>query len=235
MRQRQREDKLDAQRIAEGSGLQHGAVLPTTNGHINLFEDLEHAQQTIAAAIRSSSKKAQVSTAESEKGVALAPSVKDLNPWYSERNAALVNVEVKNVEDEKDQDKHRREELRKSANDPLTAITRQLAARSGSGSSLSSRTAMKPPPLPRLNTTPNDVDARLSRESSERERALALIRRKKREMEGNMTPSTVADDSTGEYGDMYNRKEVREAHQHRDRRGYDRRRWDEDEKRRRKW
>src|SRR5258705_271854 len=71
---------------------------------------------------------------------------------------------------------------------------------------------------------------RLSRESSERQRALDLIQRKKREMEGNATPSTVLGDSG--YGDVYNRREVEEAHRHRDRRregGYAHRRWgDED-------
>ena len=64
-------------------------------------------------------------------------------------------------------------------------------------------------------------------------RAMELIQRKKREMEGNSTPSTVFGDSTGGYGDVYNRREVEEAHKHRDRRregGYGHRKWDDDEK-----
>ena len=85
--------------IASSSSMT-GPVLPTTNGHINLFEDLENVcsfllcsecftyplqtQQTIAAAIRASKKTAP---AETEKGVPLAPSAKDRNPWYSERNS----------------------------------------------------------------------------------------------------------------------------------------------------
>jgi hypothetical protein len=76
-----------------------GAVLPTTNGHINFFEDLEQVsisrtqlcdtvmnicrQNAIAAAIKAS-KKADPS--ETDKGVPLAPSAKDLNPWYSEKH-----------------------------------------------------------------------------------------------------------------------------------------------------
>ena len=42
---------------------------------------------------------------------------------------------------------------------------------------------------------PSEIQARLSREPTERGRALELIRRKKREMEGNLTPSTVSNDS----------------------------------------
>ncbi|KAF9527874.1 hypothetical protein CPB83DRAFT_855341 [Crepidotus variabilis] len=242
-RRRQDEEKEEMKRIAEGSGLQHGAILPTTNGHINLFEDLEHTQKTIAAAIRSSSKKASTasSSTETEKGVPLAPSTKDLNPWYSERNSS--KDEAKELED-REKERKRREESRKTAHDPLTSITRQLAVRS---SSLSSRTTMRPPPLPASSSGTGDVHTRLNRESSERERALALIRRKKREMEGNMTPSTVVDDSGSEYGDMYNRREVQEAHRYRERDvdrdvrdryrerrdsggRYDRRRWDDDDR-----
>ncbi|KAG6843348.1 hypothetical protein H0H93_001307, partial [Arthromyces matolae] len=65
--------------IAEGS-FSHRAVLPTTGGHINFFEDLETT--SIAAAIQATKK---VEPAETEKGFPLAPSAKDLNPWYSER------------------------------------------------------------------------------------------------------------------------------------------------------
>jgi hypothetical protein len=60
---------------------------------------------------------------------------------------------------------------------------------------------------------------RLTRESSERERALALIRRKQREMRGSETPSTVHGGLDEGYGDVFNRREVEEAH------SYRRRRW----------
>ena len=63
----------------------------------------------------------------------------------------------------------------------------------------------------------SQVTERLSRESSERQRALELIARKRREMEGSETPSTVYGGSGG-YGDVYNRREVEEAHRYRDRR-----------------
>ena len=76
---------------------------------------------------------------------------------------------------------------------------------------------------------PPEVQARLSRESTERERALELIRRKRREMEGNATPSTVFDDSG--YGDVYNKREVEAAHRFRDRRWDNKHRgWDDDDR-----
>lgn len=78
------------------------------------------------------------------------------------------------------------------------------------------------------------MNARLTRESSERERALELIRRKKREMQGSETPSTVYGGLDGGYGDVFNRREVEEAHRGRDRR-WDRgdRSWKEDDRSRR--
>ena len=125
----------------------------------------------------------------------------------------------------------RREEYRKSVHDPLTSITKQLASKTGPSSS---RTPMRPPLLKKeMDGKHSDVQSRLSRESSERQRALELVRRKKREMEGNSTPSTVVDGFTGGYGDVFNRQEVEEAHKYKDRRreeGYGHRRWDDDER-----
>lgn len=68
-----------------------------------------------------------------------------------------------------------------------------------------------------MDTQPQ-VAERLSRESSERQRALELITRRKREMESSTTPSTVYGGMDGEYGDQYNKREVEEAHRLRDRR-----------------
>ena len=114
-------------------------------------------------------------------------------------------------------------------NDPLTSITQQLAARSSSQQSLppvnshsragrSSRHSDQLPSAP--PPPPKQVDpttARLNRESSERERALALIRRKKRELAGSETPSTVHGGMDEGYGDVYNKRAVEEAHAYRDR------------------
>ncbi|KAK0456572.1 hypothetical protein EV421DRAFT_1895789 [Armillaria borealis] len=172
--------------------------LPTSGGHINFFEDLE--QNAIITAVRST-KKAEPK--ETEKGVPLAPPAKDLRPWYSERNRDRNNAEV----DEAVEERRKRDTARKSIHDPLTSITHQLASKSSSSSSSSSRQRPRPASAP---GQPPEVSARITRELSERERALALIRRKKK---GSETPSTVHGGiAESEYGDMYNRREVEEAH-----------------------
>ncbi|KIK82090.1 hypothetical protein PAXRUDRAFT_832419 [Paxillus rubicundulus Ve08.2h10] len=202
--------------MGTGAGISSG-------GHINLFEDLEH--QAMITTARASKK---TGSSEAEKGVPLAPSAKDLNPWYSDK-ARDHNVSADNDKDEKRQ----RDLISKSRNDPLTAITQQLASRSSSNNfSLPSLPSTHPrfqdrrssrqgdPPPPRAPPQPKQQDpttARRNRESSERERALALIRRKKREMAGSETPSTVHGGMDGGYGDVYNKREVDEAHAHRDR------------------
>ncbi|KAG2028906.1 hypothetical protein BDR03DRAFT_1096357 [Suillus americanus] len=185
-------------------------------GHINLFEDLE--QQDMVTAIRATKKTAQL---EAEKGVPLAPSAKDLNPWYSERDKGKEYQE-----DENRQLLRLRDLASKTMNDPLTAITHQLASSSSSNYSSpvpqpswrpskhrappDSNNKMKPPP-PRSDA----MTMRLTRESSECECALSLIWRKQREMRGSKTPSTVHGGLDEGYGDVFNRQEVEEAHSYR--------------------
>ncbi|KIK22259.1 hypothetical protein PISMIDRAFT_508216, partial [Pisolithus microcarpus 441] len=164
--------------------------------HINLFEDLEQQEFMIAA--RASKKTTQ---SEVEKGVALAPSAKDLNPWYTDKRASKQTEE----ENDNNQDEKRMRDMAfKTINDPLTAITRRLATHSSSSNdtraappnnrSKNKRFPRNPDPPPPPPPQPKQLDPaseRLKRESSERERALALIRKKKREMAGGETPSTV--------------------------------------------
>ncbi|KAJ7641031.1 hypothetical protein FB45DRAFT_988060 [Roridomyces roridus] len=223
---KKRKDDDDMKALAAAGGSMQPAVLPTTGGHINFFEDLE--QSTIATAIRTASAskgKNQTDPVETDRGFPLAPSARDLKPWYTERGTKeSASTEEEEVEDEK----RRRDTMRKSTyHDPLTSITHQLAvrARQGQGSSSSSsstyrpRTSM-PPPSSSSSSRPPEVQARLTRESSERERAQELIRRKQREMRRSETPSTVH----GGYEDVFNRREVEEAHRGRDGRGDWRRR-----------
>ncbi|KAJ8077564.1 hypothetical protein PM082_001996 [Marasmius tenuissimus] len=196
-------NKNKRERDDEEPSSSKSASIHTSNGHINFFEDLE--QNAVTSAVRASKKAAST---ETDKGVALAPSTKDLNPWYSNKNRP------QGVFDDEDEGRRKRDSARKSIHDPLTSITKQLA------SSSSSKPAPRKPQRRPSSTSNSEVDARLSRESSERERALALIRRKKQEMMGSATPSTVHGglDNASEYGDMYNRREVEEAHRIRERR-----------------
>ncbi|CCM05684.1 uncharacterized protein FIBRA_07915 [Fibroporia radiculosa] len=150
---------------------------------------------------------------ETEKGIPLAPSAKDLKPWYSDHNSGTVR--------ELDESRHVRELARKSVNDPLTSINHQLASRSSNGSSVvRSRPALAAPSSSSSGAPP--AVARLHRESAERQRALELIKRKKRQMAGSETPSTVHGGLEEGYDDVFNRKELEEARRHRDRR------WDKD-------
>ncbi|KAJ7431660.1 hypothetical protein B0H11DRAFT_1666850, partial [Mycena galericulata] len=190
----------DIEELTAGGSAQP-AVLPTTDGHINFFEDLEH--NAIATAIRSAKKMEPV---ETERGFPLAPPAKDLNPWYTERAKPNPDEEVVD-------EKRKRDTARKSVHDPLTSITHQLASRQGSTPSKSTYRP-RPPALAANSTRPPEVQARLTRESSERDRAMELIRRKQREMRGSETPSTVH--GGGGYGDLFNRREVEEAHRRRE-------------------
>ncbi|KLO18411.1 hypothetical protein SCHPADRAFT_123842 [Schizopora paradoxa] len=193
-------------------------------GHINFFEDLE--MSSIAGAIQRSREADKLAkrggkdgkAQEDEKGVPLAPSAKDLKPWYSAKDI--------NAEKEKDDDRRSRDDSHKSRSDPLTSINRQLAARYSSSDEQqprfrhpsthsSSRNApMAPPSSSSEGAGAADArQARLQRESAERRRALELKERRRREAAGSMTPSTT----TGgyEYGDQFNRREVQEAHRNR--------------------
>ncbi|KAJ7735829.1 hypothetical protein DFH07DRAFT_927928 [Mycena maculata] len=214
-KKKRKDDDLEV--LTAGESMQR-AVLPTTDGHINFFEDLEHS--AIATAIRTTTKKTE--PVETERGFPLAPSAKDLKPWYTERAA--------NPDEEVVDEKRKRDTARKSVHDPLTSITHQLASRHGSSPSFKSKSSYRPrPPAIPLNASrPPEVEARLTRESSERQRALDLIQRKQREMRGSETPSSV---HGGGYGDLFNRREVEEAHRGRERGGG----WGERDYRRTRW
>ena len=108
------------------------------------------------------------------------------------------------------------DESRKYVHDPLTSIIKQSAAHPPVSTSSSSKAPYRLPlPSKANHDKPPEVQARLSRESTERERALELIRRKQREMQGNATPSVFNDSG---YGNVYNKRDVEEAHRFRDRR-----------------
>lgn len=108
-----------------------------------------------------------------------------------------------------------RELARKSKNDPLTSIQQQLSRRPSESARPRPMTRRLPPPAGVAQEP--QVSERLSRESAERQRAQELIRRRRREMAGSETPSTVHGGMDGGYGDVFNRREVEEAHRQRDR------------------
>ncbi|KIP03060.1 hypothetical protein PHLGIDRAFT_256870 [Phlebiopsis gigantea 11061_1 CR5-6] len=170
-----------------GAGLGSGA-------HINLFEEFE--KKDGAAMLKTVSKKT-LEGDQREQGIPLAPPEKDRTPWYSDKRPREAN-----------EDRRRRDQMRKSVHDPLTSINQQLARLSDDP---------RPPARskPRPRDGPPQVAERLSRESTERQRALELIARRRREAAGSATPSTVRGGMDGAYGDQYNAHAVEEAHQRR--------------------
>ena len=71
-----RETEGPAPPVASGSG---SSSIPLSNGHINLFADLEEHASALAA--RAS--KSKPALTDTDRGLALAPTKQDLNPWYS--------------------------------------------------------------------------------------------------------------------------------------------------------
>ncbi|KIL60782.1 hypothetical protein M378DRAFT_130349 [Amanita muscaria Koide BX008] len=253
---KRQEEKEEERKLLEAAGTgrrdyldmtSSTAQLPTTGGHINFFQDVE--KNELATTIKTTTAKqvASSSSLSTDKGIALAPSEKDLNPWYSNRRKE-GEEEVDGDKKEDDNGKRLREIARKSVYDPLTSINHRLALNSNSANDNHHQDRFKHPRLPPSRhstanvsdsrpqyTTPDPQATRLARESSERERALALIRRKKREMMGSETPSTVHGGVDEGYGDMFNREEVAEARKERERDRHVERYWDDGRDRDRSW
>ncbi|KAJ7577059.1 hypothetical protein C8J56DRAFT_837096 [Mycena floridula] len=205
-KKRPKEDDMKALEAAQAR-----ASSISDSGHINLFADLE--QNAIAASVQSL--KQSSGTAETEKGFPLAPSEKDRNPWYTSKGKQV------------DEAKMKRDMTRKSSyHDPLVSITQLLASASSKPSPPAFR-PRRPPPV--SSSQPPEVSARLGREFSERQRALELIRRKKQEMRGSETPSTVhggPDMTTDRYNPQFFEETHRgRDHGRRDRSDYRDRRW----------
>ncbi|KAH9981894.1 hypothetical protein BJV74DRAFT_852984 [Russula compacta] len=198
-------------------------TITLSNGHINLFADLEDH----AAALAARASKSKPAMTDSDHGIALAPTKQDLNPWYS---AALSDSK-----DDQTSDARRQRDLaRQRKADPLASIPSHLKR--------PSRSTLPPPQQPHPHSRPPQSsqppppssasrEGRLARESVERARAQALLRRKQREREraesATATPSTVHGGNGGPgYVDVFNRREVEDAHRGRD--SWRQRRWEDD-------
>jgi hypothetical protein len=72
-----REAEDPAPPVASGSG--SSSIPLSSNGHINLFADLEEHASALAA--RAS--KSKPALTDTDRGLPLAPTKQDLNPWYS--------------------------------------------------------------------------------------------------------------------------------------------------------
>ncbi|KAM5537549.1 hypothetical protein V8D89_008762 [Ganoderma adspersum] len=144
-RAREKADEAESE-AAAAAAAPGPSTLTSRTGHINFFEDLEQqGMATMAIPVRST--KRAPPPEETERGVALAPSAKDLNPWYSsDRNRDRDRDRGAGAEPDGEEDKRRRDLARKSVHDPLTAINTQLASRDArpSSASLPSRARAHP-------------------------------------------------------------------------------------------
>ncbi|KAF8342656.1 uncharacterized protein EI90DRAFT_772605 [Cantharellus anzutake] len=239
-REARRKDEADMKRISEGTqGLVRSreadeiTSLTTLNGHINLFASLETALTSQQLQLVEKKKKEKEMAKEEDRGAPLAPDANDLKPWYIDKDLKGG----KQREAEKDEQIHQQRVLKemaiKSSSDPLKSMNAHLARRAeilDSSSSKSASISHAPNRAAPSHIIPSSsdpfVNERLSRESKERARALELIARRKREMEGEM--SSVAA-TPREYTDVYNAREVHEARESRRGGAWRDRRWNEDE------
>ncbi|KAI0280661.1 hypothetical protein BGY98DRAFT_962232 [Russula aff. rugulosa BPL654] len=201
-----------------------GSDIPLSNGHINLFADLEEH----AAALAARASKSKPAMTDLDRGIPLAPTIQDLHPWYSAAGTG-------NNDDKPTEARRQRDLARQRKADPLSSIPSHLkrplhshAAKPPPQSHSYSQSEQSQKPLP----SSASLEGRLARESVERGRALALLRRKQREREQaartTATPSTVNGGDGGPgYADVFNRREVEDAHRERDR-SWRHRRWEDD-------
>ncbi|CAG8717397.1 3858_t:CDS:2, partial [Acaulospora colombiana] len=181
-----------------------------TDGHINLFADLENKDAVLKQAVDRSKKQkgkkdSDEDDAETDKGYRLAPSKADRAPWYTKSK--------EEGQPKLDPARRDRDEIRKQKHDPLKEIEASLSRASSSSRisppRVSSKNSMGPPSIPSSSSN-TMLGNRLSREHSERQRAAELIARKRKERMGNETPTTVAPSEAG-YGNMYNKDDVEAA------------------------
>ncbi|KAH9991716.1 hypothetical protein BJV77DRAFT_935429, partial [Russula vinacea] len=188
-----------------------GSAMPSSNGHINLFADIEEH----AAALAARASKSKPAMTDSDRGIPLAPTKQDLQPWYSAAGRDSKGDKIAEA-------RRQRDLARQLKADPLSSIPSHLKR------PLHSHDAILPlqphsytPPQQSQKPAPSSAsrEGRLARESVERERALSLLRRRQREQKQaesvTTTPSTV--NSGPGYADVFNRREVEDAHRERDR------------------
>jgi len=202
-----------------------GSAMTLSDGHINLFADLEEH----AAALAARASKSKPAMSDSDHGVPLAPTKQDLNPWYTAGRD--VNKDDKTAEARRQRDLARQHKA-----DPLSLVPLHLKRPSRAIPPVQpnqSQQSSHPPP------SSSSREGRLARESTERARAQALLRRKQREREcaesTTATPSTVHGSNNGPgYVDVFNRREVEDAHRERDR-SWRQRRWEDSGDDRHRW
>ncbi|ORX36014.1 hypothetical protein BD324DRAFT_629861 [Kockovaella imperatae] len=176
----------DGRREADGydvDGDGREAIKWESGGHVNFFTDIEKSEAGPSLAEMAKKKDKDK---EDPYTMYLARPDKETKPWYSDKDLRRIEEWESGDQAEERRARDRRKDQRsKSRNDPLTHITSLLSTHSS--------TAQK---KPHVRVPPPGSDpqtARMAREQSERQRALALIAKTKAQTQNpwDSTPSTV--------------------------------------------
>ncbi|EJT99751.1 hypothetical protein DACRYDRAFT_55399 [Dacryopinax primogenitus] len=212
------QDEFDVPQPAAENAASVPDSLVTQEGHINLFAPLEAAAaaHTAEALVREQAKRHPIDKKKSteEEGVALAPSKLDLKPWYVDEHLRSA----KDREGEREREERRAKDLSsKASRDPMRGVEQELAKRERErgkswtgGRKLHSSSSTGTGGVLSLSSDPA-VAARLAREAGERQRAEALLQRKRREAAAGSYPSSVASTPRAGYGDVFNVEAMREV------------------------
>ncbi|KAF8147255.1 hypothetical protein K438DRAFT_1780211 [Mycena galopus ATCC 62051] len=200
-KRRKEDDDLAQLTAAPAAG---GSMQPATDWQINFFEDLEHPSRWRSGRGRRRS--------------LLGPSAASRSrPPPKTSGHGTPNRARRSQTRRKPTRKRKRDAAENSVRDPFPSITHQLAAlhASTSTSTVYKLKSTYPPRRPsnaNANAQTNTNTAQLPEVQTRPARAMKLIRRKQREIRGSETPSSVHGGGGGGYGDMFNRREVEEAH-----------------------
>ncbi|OCF30379.1 hypothetical protein I316_07986 [Kwoniella heveanensis BCC8398] len=178
-REKKRRDRLDfdfpsetARRSGNGKGKERADGSERTErweseGHVNLFADLERAGPSKPPPTLAEIAKAKKDRESDLLTMYLGRPDKETKPWYADRELKRVEDRETGEEAEERRERERRKDARsKNRHDPLTHISTLLSTSKPKPTSHHHRPST-------LSTNPSDV--RKAREQTERERALALL------------------------------------------------------------
>ncbi|KAG8936677.1 hypothetical protein FRC02_000135 [Tulasnella sp. 418] len=177
--------------------------LVDSHGHVNLFNPT-HSNQVIDSTGADSLARALIRK-EEERGIALAPSDKDLKPWYTtDPNAPLHSRNP----DKATRSTKSKVATRLAEDDPLTVVRGYVQKKNAEKKSGQSSKSYQDLSDNNIKLQDQLTAARLKRESIEKTRAAALLRQ--RHQVDEMSSTSGSPFRQG-YTDVYNRRETSEA------------------------
>ncbi|ORY23222.1 hypothetical protein BCR39DRAFT_363326 [Naematelia encephala] len=176
--------------IRRGGGGGSGGGEWESGGHVNFFTDIEQAESKTLAG--GTSKGTKQSNKDDPFTMYLSRPEKETKPWYTDKELRRHEEREMGDEAEERRERERRKDARsKTRNDPLTHLNSLLSSSSSSKNTSSTKRPFRSHPTS-TTTTIDPSAARIKREQSERERAIALISKAKAPLRPwDATPSTI--------------------------------------------